>query len=163
MGGEGDDRERMASLTQWTWVWIRSRSWWWTGRPGELQSMGLQRVGHNWTTATTMLSLSLLILWAAAQGPCSLCFPLSVPPVSLYSDSHVSDSCQLLGIPHEGLTALVIYDEGSWTRLYSGGESRSVVSDSLWLQVCVCVYSIFGYVWAYTHTLPHAHMWRPFT
>ena len=42
-GGEGDDRGRdgwMASLTQWTWVWASSRSWWWTGKPGMLQSMG---------------------------------------------------------------------------------------------------------------------------
>ena len=38
----------LASLTQWTWV--NSRSWWWTGRPGVLQSMGLQRVRHNWAT-----------------------------------------------------------------------------------------------------------------
>ena len=37
----------MASLTQWTWVWVGSRSWWWTGKPGMLQSMGLQRVGHD--------------------------------------------------------------------------------------------------------------------
>ena len=41
---------RMASLTQWTWVWVNSRSWWWTGRPGVLQSMGLQRVRHGWVT-----------------------------------------------------------------------------------------------------------------
>ena len=34
--------------TQWTWVWASSGSWWWTGRPDELQSMGLQRVGHDW-------------------------------------------------------------------------------------------------------------------
>ena len=42
-GGEGDDigwNGWMASLTQWTWVWVNSRSWWWTGRPGTLQSMG---------------------------------------------------------------------------------------------------------------------------
>ena len=39
-----------ASLTQWTWVWANSGSWWWTGRPGVLQSMGSQRVGHNWAT-----------------------------------------------------------------------------------------------------------------
>ena len=42
--GEGDDRGWdgwMASLTWWTWVWTSSRSWWWTGRPGMLQSMGL--------------------------------------------------------------------------------------------------------------------------
>ena len=40
----------MASLTQWTWVWVNSWSWWWTGRPGVLQSMGSQRVGHDWAT-----------------------------------------------------------------------------------------------------------------
>ena len=52
-GGEGDDRGWdgwMASPTQWRWVWLNSRSWWWTGRPGMLQSMGSQRVGHNWAT-----------------------------------------------------------------------------------------------------------------
>ena len=51
--GEGDDRGWdgwMASPTQWTWVWVGSRSWWWTGRRGVLQSMGLQRVGHDWAT-----------------------------------------------------------------------------------------------------------------
>jgi len=51
--GEGDDRGQdswMVSPTQWTWVWASSGSWWWTGKPGMLQSMGLQRVGHNWAT-----------------------------------------------------------------------------------------------------------------
>ena len=52
-GGERDDRGWdgwMTSLNQWTRVWVKSRSWWWTGRPGVLQSMGSQRVGHNWVT-----------------------------------------------------------------------------------------------------------------
>ena len=52
-GGEGDDTGRdgwMASLTWWTWVWVNSGSWWWTGRPGVPQSMGSQRVGHDWVT-----------------------------------------------------------------------------------------------------------------
>ena len=40
----------MASPTWWTWVCVNSRSWWWTGRPGVLRFMGLQRVGHDWTT-----------------------------------------------------------------------------------------------------------------
>ena len=51
--GERDDTgwdDWMTSPTQWTWVWRDSGSWWWTGRPGVLQSMGLQRVGHNWVT-----------------------------------------------------------------------------------------------------------------
>ena len=38
----------MASLTRWTWVWASSGSWWWTEKPGELQSMGSQRVWHDW-------------------------------------------------------------------------------------------------------------------
>ena len=41
----------MASLTGWTWVWASSRSWWWSGKPGMLQSMGSQRVGYEWVTA----------------------------------------------------------------------------------------------------------------
>ena len=49
MGGEGDYRGWdgwMGSPIQWTWVWVNSRSWLWTGRPGVLQSMGSQIVGH---------------------------------------------------------------------------------------------------------------------
>ena len=52
-GWEGDDKGWdgwMASPTQWTWVWVISGSWWWTGRPGVLQSMGLQRLRHDWVT-----------------------------------------------------------------------------------------------------------------
>ena len=81
--GEGDDigwDGWMASPTQWTWVWVNSGSWWWTGRPCVLQSMGSQRVGQDWTTKlnwnkwemhfvpwmkqyTPILSSSLLFLW----------------------------------------------------------------------------------------------------
>ena len=52
-GGEADYRGWdgwMASLTGWTWVCVSSRSWWWTGNPVVLQSMGSQRVGHDWAT-----------------------------------------------------------------------------------------------------------------
>ena len=38
------------SPTQWTWVWINSGSWWWTGRPSMLQSMGSQGAKHDWAT-----------------------------------------------------------------------------------------------------------------
>ena len=30
--------------------WVGSRNWWWTGKPGVLQSMGSQRVRHDWGT-----------------------------------------------------------------------------------------------------------------
>ena len=57
---EGDDRRwdgRMASLTRWTWVWVDSGSCWWTGKPGMLQSMGSQRVRHNWATELNWILL----------------------------------------------------------------------------------------------------------
>ena len=51
-GRKGRQRMRcwMASPTEWTWVWVNSRSWWWTGRRGMLQSIGSQRVRHDWAT-----------------------------------------------------------------------------------------------------------------
>ena len=52
-GGEPGNRRWdgwMASLTQWTWVWANSGRQWRTGKPGLLQSMGSQRVGHNLVT-----------------------------------------------------------------------------------------------------------------
>ena len=64
--GEGDDRGWdgwMASLTRWTWVSVNSGSWWWTGRPGVLWFMGLQRVGHNWATDLIWSDLRLLGPW----------------------------------------------------------------------------------------------------
>ena len=60
--GEGDVRGWdgwMASLTRCTWVWASSGSWWWTGKPGVLQSMGSQRVGHDWTTELNCTELML--------------------------------------------------------------------------------------------------------
>ena len=53
VGGEGNDKiwdGWMASPTQWTCVWVNSGSWWWTGKPGVLQSMGVQRIRHDWAT-----------------------------------------------------------------------------------------------------------------
>ena len=72
--GEGDDRGWdgwMASLTWLTWVLVGSGSWWWTGKPGVLQSVGLQRVGHDWATELNWM--------AARDDPMnfSLCIYLS--------------------------------------------------------------------------------------
>ena len=67
VGGEGDDRGRdgwMVSLTQWAWVWVSSGSWWWTRKPGVLQSMGSQTAGHNsnWTEQLTYQCVTRFIL-----------------------------------------------------------------------------------------------------
>ena len=76
-GGEGDDRGWdgwMASPTQWTWVWVNSGSWWWTGRPGVLLFMGLQRVRHDWSDWTE-LNWDSAVAWVhhitGGKKPCS--------------------------------------------------------------------------------------------
>ena len=43
----------------WTWVWVNSRSWWWAGRPGVLQFMGSQRLGHDWATEMNWTELNI--------------------------------------------------------------------------------------------------------
>ena len=49
---KGLTEDEMVGWHNWlrTWVWASSRSWWWTGKPGMLQSMRCQRVRHNWAT-----------------------------------------------------------------------------------------------------------------
>ena len=37
----------MAALTRWTWVWACPGRWWRLRKPGQLQSMGWQKVGYN--------------------------------------------------------------------------------------------------------------------
>ena len=54
----------MASPTWWTWVWLSSRGWWWTGKPSALQSMGLQRVGHDWATQLNWVIYFIVVLAA---------------------------------------------------------------------------------------------------
>ena len=64
-GGEGDNRGWdgwMASLAQWAWVWVNSGSWWWTGRPGVLQSKGSQRVRYDWATELNWTELNAFSL-----------------------------------------------------------------------------------------------------
>ena len=51
--GEGDTRGWdgwIKSPTRWTWIWASSKSWWWTGKSSMQQSIGLQRVRHDWAT-----------------------------------------------------------------------------------------------------------------
>ena len=70
MGGKGDNRGWdgwMASLTQSTLVWLDSGSWWWTGRPGVLQFMGVAKSQiwlSDWTDWPTYLpNWNLWVLW----------------------------------------------------------------------------------------------------
>ena len=78
----------MASLTQWTWVWANSRRWWRTGKPGVLQSMGSQRLGHN-----------LVIEQQHPRFPCPSPSPgvcSNSCPFSQCSNENESESCSVM-------------------------------------------------------------------
>ena len=90
LGGIGGRRRRgrqrmrcLAPPTRWTWVWVNSGSWWWTGRPGMLQFMGSQRVGHDWVTELNWTELNWDFLWwshlviLAMTQQCLTCSPTS--------------------------------------------------------------------------------------
>ena len=62
----------VSSSTQWRWVWASSRNWWWTGKPGMLQSIGSQRVWHDWVTKMNWTELSawnIPVFWPHVMIP----------------------------------------------------------------------------------------------
>ena len=81
-GGEGNNRgwdDWMTSPTRWTWVWVSSGSWQWTGKPGVLQPMGSQRVGHDWVTDLMHTFGALFCMYqfsSVAQSCLTLCDPM---------------------------------------------------------------------------------------
>ena len=97
-GGEGDNRGWdgwMTSPTRWTWVWASSGSWWWTGKPGMLQSMKSQRVGHDWAT-----ELNWGLPWLADTAFQSLPpSPTTLPWFSPHLFSQGHHSCWIKGHP----------------------------------------------------------------
>ena len=77
---EGDNRGWdgwMVSPAWWTWVWASLGNGWWTGKPGVLQSMVLQRVGHNWVSELNWIEEKGVETWTAFlfsskwQVPCN--------------------------------------------------------------------------------------------
>ena len=130
-GGEGDDRGWdgwMASLTQWTWVWVNSRSWWWTGRPAVLQSMGSQRVRHNWTTDLNfIISEGRASVWRLVMKDWRVCsLPWSQGPLKSIANIRV-----------DGLSTLaLVYPE---VRRQGEDKGLSVWDGGQFVCVCVCV------------------------
>ena len=105
VGGEGDNRgwdAWMVSPTQWTWVWVSSGRWWWTGRPGMLQSMGSQRVAYDWATElnwtdcvlikypSTLLARHLVAnIWKMGhQSQAKMTFTLFITVGKQYTERH---------------------------------------------------------------------------
>ena len=73
---EEDDRGWdgwMVSATQWTWVWINSGSWWWTGRPDVLQSMGSELDMTEWLNWTVTSNSDTRRYYVSERSISSVC------------------------------------------------------------------------------------------
>ena len=128
VGGEGNNRGWdvwMVSLTQWAWVWVNSRHWWWTGRPGLLESMGRKETRQqlNWTELIVVCGL----LWwlSGKESACNAGDLGSIPGLGRYPGGEHGTPLQYfcLEYPHgqrnPGWRTTVHGVTKSWTRLSS--------------------------------------------
>ena len=137
-GGKGDDRGWdgwMASPTQWMWVWVNSGSWWWTGRPGMLQFMGSQRVGHDWATEGNWTEQYHM---EKAMAPHSSTLAWKIPWME---EPGRLQSMESLRVGHNWATSLSLFTFMHWRRtwqptpVFLPGESQgqgSLVGCHLW-------------------------------
>ena len=112
----------MASATQWTWVWVNSGNWWWTGRAGVLQFMGLQRVGHNWATELNWFKLVYL-----SFSPLPFTSLLFIAICKASSDSHFA----FLHFFFLRMVLIAVSCTMSWTSVHSSSGTLSIRSSSL--------------------------------
>ena len=126
--GEGDDRgwDRLtASLIQWTWIWANPGRQWRTGKPGMLQSMGLQRVGHDLVTEQQ-------------QSPIYLLFLLS------FSTCHIRHG---VGVP--------FWAFGATTRFVKSHTHAQTLTNIEWAPYCwnLCLSQLSNFMAQYSHLL----------
>ena len=105
------------------WVWVNSGHWWWTGRPGVLQFIGSQRVGHNWAT-----ELSCYKIWESLESLCKW-------------SPQISGMCVWAGVQQRGNTHMNVncYEQQFLERLWASWSKRwkSTKSD-VFIKTSVC-------------------------
>ena len=131
-GGKGDDRGWdgwMASPTRWTWIWVNSRSGWWTGKPGVLQFMGSQGVGHDWSDLAAGLQHARLPCPSPTPGACSNSCPSSRWCRPTISSSVVSFSSCLQSFPASGSFPVSHFFCIRWPKYWSFSFSISLSNE----------------------------------
>ena len=114
-----------ASLTRWTWVWASSRSCWWTGKPGVLQSMGLQRVRHD-----RVIELN----WTDQSYKCNFFFPLHSSR-ALLAKMHQDICTGLLTVVFVGANNPAVGTSKMNSRIYM---KCNIVNDKRMRKICMC-------------------------
>ena len=114
---KGTTEDDMIGWHSMTWVWVNSRNWWWTGKPGMVQSMGSQRVRHNWATELNWTSIRAgLKLTLFMPCVCFLC-------PSVVSDSYDPMDCSPPGSSVHGIFQARILE---WVAISSSRNVKSL-------------------------------------
>ena len=113
----------------WTWVWARSWSWWWTGRPGVLQPMGSQRVGHDWATELNWTYSQCLILCIFLFTIFKAKFPFFFP--SSFPGSFYATYQKMWKVPRLRMMQGLPFSLSQWIMVPVWTEATSI-SDRLW-------------------------------
>ena len=79
----------------WIWVWTNSGRYWRTGKPGVLQSMGLQRVRHNWVTEQQYFTTHY---WSRDRLPTPVFLGFPCGPAGKVSACNVGDLVSIPGL-----------------------------------------------------------------
>ena len=149
-GGEGDDRGWdgwMASLTRWTRVWVNSGSWWWTVRPGMLQSMGPKE-------SDTSEQLN----WYLRLSPRAVCHH----PVQVLSTRYKNYCNKTIQFDVTSLLLSSFYCSGNWLHTLIGCQGSAVVCIWLiWTIIHVSAWEIFLCEWLKfrVHSYTYAHIY----
>ena len=117
-------------------------SWWWTGRPGMLQSMESQRVGHNWATELTDWDVFL-------ELSCFFYDPMDTGNLICGSSAFSKFSLNICNF-----TILVL--------LKSGLENFEHYFTSVWDEGnCVVAWTFFGiaFLWDWNENWPSPVLW----
>ena len=95
----------MASLTRWTWNWVGSGSWWCTGKPAVLLSMGSQ----SWTWLSDWTELN----WSKTMAPHYSTLAWKIPWTE---EPGRLQSMGSLRVGHDWMTSLSLFTFMHWRR-----------------------------------------------
>ena len=83
-------------VTNLMWIWASSGNWWWTGKSGVLQFMGLQRVRHDWSNLAAAAAIRYKIgnFSSIVQSYPTLCNPMNHSTPGLFVQNQLPDFTQ---------------------------------------------------------------------
>ena len=108
---------------------MNSESWWWTGRPGVLRFMGLQRVGHDWATELNWMFRFLANISCYEFSSCKREITILIANM-WWAYSLGAQSCLVIAYSYEDNMFTMLWDKGQDkdldTKIWANEETKGV-------------------------------------